>query len=117
MTLDHISLDPDAAWREQRAEVARRIEAADDNLRSALDALAALDELHGRAQATARPGVAPRTLTLEQTARTIGIGMTSLHALLRAGELPSFMIGARRKVRVEHVEAYLERLAPTQVAS
>jgi len=117
MTLDHISLDPEAAWREQRAEVVRRIEAADDNLRSALDALTALDDLHGRRVAQSRPVVECRTLTLEETARAIGVGMTSLHGLLRSGELPSFMVGSRRKVRVEHVEAWLEHQAPTTQAA
>ncbi|MDQ2728059.1 MAG: hypothetical protein M3Y91_09415 [Actinomycetota bacterium] len=45
MALTHISLDPDAAWREQRIEVERRIGVARDALDAAMDGLAALDDL------------------------------------------------------------------------
>ncbi len=117
MALTHISLDPDAAWREQRTEVERRITAAQDALGAALDSLAALDDLQARRAAKARPVVQPRTFTLGETATAIGIGMTGLNNLIQSGELPSFMQGSRRKVRVEEIDAYLDRQAQTQRAA
>ncbi|MDQ2728060.1 MAG: helix-turn-helix domain-containing protein [Actinomycetota bacterium] len=43
--------------------------------------------------------------------------MTTLNNLIQSGELPSYMQGARRKVRVEEIGAYLDRQAKTQRAA
>ncbi len=58
-----------------------------------------------------------QALPLADAARALDIGMTTLNNLIQSGELPSYMQGARRKVRVEEIGAYLDRQAKTQRAA
>lgn len=113
VTPQHLSLDPEVARREQRAEITRRIEAALD----ALTALDALDALDARNQAPTRPAVERRLLTLDEAAGALSIGRTKLHGLLRSGALASVRIGTARRVRVEAIDAYLASLSDEVLAS
>lgn len=49
-------------------------------------------------------------LTPEETARAMGLGRTKVYELLRAGALESVQIGAARRVPVEALREYVERL-------
>jgi len=49
-------------------------------------------------------------LTPEEAARAVGLGRTKLYELLRCGELESVQIGAARRVPVDAVHAYVQRL-------
>lgn len=45
-----------------------------------------------------------------QAAIMVGLGRTKLYEAISSGELPSFKIGARRLIRVEEIDAWLDRL-------
>lgn len=49
-------------------------------------------------------------LTPEEAARAVGLGRTKLYELLRCGALESVQIGAARRVPVDALHAYVERL-------
>jgi excisionase family DNA binding protein len=51
----------------------------------------------------------PELLTVEETIRTLRLGRTRVDEILRSGELVSYKLGHRRLVRVQDVEAWLER--------
>jgi len=53
--------------------------------------------------------VRPELLTVEETIRTLRLGRTRVNEILRSGELVSYKLGHRRLVRVQDVEAWLER--------
>lgn len=49
-------------------------------------------------------------LTPEEAALAIGLGRTKVYELLRAGALESVQIGAARRVPVEALREYVDRL-------
>lgn len=49
-------------------------------------------------------------LTPEEAARAIGLGRTKVYELLRAGVLESVQIGSARRVPVEALREFVERL-------
>lgn len=50
-------------------------------------------------------------LTVEQAAERIGIGRTTMFALIRDGEVRSVRIGRLRRIRLTDLEAYVNSLA------
>jgi excisionase family DNA binding protein len=58
-------------------------------------------------------------VTLEEAARRLSIGRTSVYALVAAGELGSVRVGRSRRIRVSDLRAYvggLTRAEPTMSA-
>jgi len=53
-------------------------------------------------------------LTVERTAQRLEIGRTKVYELIAAGELESIKIGAARRIPVEALHAYIERLRADQ---
>jgi len=53
-------------------------------------------------------------LTVEEAAESIGIGRTTMFALLKQGEVESVLVGRLRRVPVSAIEDYLGRLAAEQ---
>ena len=52
----------------------------------------------------------PLVLTIEQAAKRLGIGRTLMYALVTSGEIESVTIGRLRRVPVECITEYLNRL-------
>ena len=61
--------------------------------------------------ATSTPRV---LLTPEQAADAIGIGRTTLYALIKSGDLQSIKVGRLRRVPEAAVNRYIERLMAEQ---
>ncbi len=53
-------------------------------------------------------------LTVEEAARRLSIGRTTLYALLKCGEITSVRIGRLRRIPVESLTEYTARLAAEQ---
>ena len=53
-------------------------------------------------------------LTPEQAADALGIGRTTVFALIKSGELRSLRIGHLRRVPADEIDAYTARLAAEQ---
>ena len=53
-------------------------------------------------------------LTAEQAADALGIGRTTVFALIKSGELRSLLIGRLRRIPLDEVEAYSARLTAEQ---
>lgn len=53
-------------------------------------------------------------LTPEQAAEVLGIGRTSVFALIKSGELRSLLIGRLRRIPVDEIDAYITHLATQQ---
>lgn len=53
-------------------------------------------------------------LTVEQAAECLGIGRTSVYALLKAGQLHSVRLGRLRRIPMESIDAYVAHLAQQQ---
>ncbi|MBS2534156.1 excisionase family DNA-binding protein [Catenulispora sp. NF23] len=53
-------------------------------------------------------------LTVEQAADAIGIGRTTMFALLKNGDVESVRIGRLRRVPAAAIDSFLERLAADQ---
>jgi excisionase family DNA binding protein len=68
-------------------------------------------QLHGRSSKggsmTNRSGTASRTVSVEEAARTLGIGRSLAYELARTGELPALRLGNRLVVPVERLERLL----------
>ncbi|MHB1445850.1 MAG: helix-turn-helix domain-containing protein [Acidimicrobiales bacterium] len=79
--------------------------AALEVLRVQLSGLAPPSEQPGRAQ-----GVQPKLLTVRQAAVALGVGQSTVHSLIRTGELGSRKIGGSRRVPVEELDAFIARL-------
>lgn len=47
--------------------------------------------------------------SISEAAKALGIGRTNLYGMLSKGELESVRIGARRLVKVDSIEALIER--------
>ncbi|MET9269789.1 helix-turn-helix domain-containing protein [Kribbella sp. NPDC003557] len=53
---------------------------------------------------------APLLLTVEQAAQQLGIGRTTVFALLKSGELESVPLGRLRRIPAECITEYIDRL-------
>lgn len=56
-------------------------------------------------------------LTVEQAAEALGIGRTAVFALIKAGEIETVRIGRLRRVPVDAIAAYTNRLRVEQHAA
>ncbi|WP_237540567.1 MULTISPECIES: helix-turn-helix domain-containing protein [unclassified Streptomyces] len=52
-------------------------------------------------------------LTVEEAARRLGVGRTTMYALLAAGEIPSIVIGRLRRIPAEALSDYVAARAKT----
>lgn len=52
----------------------------------------------------------PLLLTVEQAAHQLGIGRTTVFALLKSGDLESIPLGRLRRIPAECITEYIERL-------
>lgn len=50
-------------------------------------------------------------LTVEEAAERLHIGKTKTYALVKAGEIESVLIGRLRRIHIDAINAYAERLA------
>lgn len=58
---------------------------------------------------------APRVmLTAEQAAEAIGVGRTTMFALIKSGDIESVRIGRLRRIPLDSIEAYTHRLITEQ---
>ena len=64
--------------------------------------------------ATPPRGTPRLMLTAEQAAVALGIGRTTVYALIKSGELRSLLIGRLRRIPLDEVEAYTARLTAEQ---
>lgn len=53
-------------------------------------------------------------LSVDETCKGLGVGRTTVYALLKSGELESVKVGRRRLIPASSPRAYLERLAARQ---
>lgn len=61
------------------------------------------------------PRGTPRVLlTVEQAAQAIGIGRTTMFALVKSGELKSVKVGRLRRIPLDEIHAYTNRLTAEQ---
>lgn len=65
-------------------------------------------------QTADRPTEPRQMLTVEQAAEALGIGRTTMFALIKSGEIESVRIGRLRRVPADAIEAYTNRLATEQ---
>ncbi|MEU8227094.1 helix-turn-helix domain-containing protein [Kribbella sp. NPDC048915] len=56
------------------------------------------------------PTAGPLLLTVEQAAQQLGVGRTTLFALLKSGELESIPLGRLRRIPAECITEYINRL-------
>jgi excisionase family DNA binding protein len=56
----------------------------------------------------------PLILTVEAAARRLGVGRTTLYRLISTGEIETVSIGRLRRVPVDAVRAYVDRLRRAQ---
>lgn len=63
---------------------------------------------------TATPRV---MLTAEQAAEALGIGRTTIYALIKSGDLESVRIGRLRRIPADAINAYTARLIATQTGA
>lgn len=62
------------------------------------------------ASPVAEGGVQPKLLTVRQTAAVLGVGQSTVHNLVRTGELSSRKIGGARGAPVVDLDAFIARL-------
>jgi excisionase family DNA binding protein len=55
--------------------------------------------------------ISPKLLSVAQVAMALGIGITKAYELVWASEIASLRVGRVLRVRVEDVDAYIERQA------
>ena len=102
-------------------DVARRIEARLEGAAAELEELKA--EVAALAALALAPSggdgavVAPKLLTVRQAAAALGVGESTVHALIRSGELGSRKIGSSRRIPVEEVDAFIARLPADRVGA
>lgn len=61
------------------------------------------------------PHGTPRTmLTAEQAAAILGIGRTTMFALIKRGDIESILIGRLRRIPADAIDAYTARLMNEQ---
>jgi len=56
------------------------------------------------------PGFLPLLVTVNQAAELLGIGRTTIYALIEAGELRSVKRGSSRRIPVKAIHHYIDRL-------
>lgn len=56
--------------------------------------------------------MAPMGLTVQDVAKTTGIGRTKVFELIRDGKLPARKIGTRTIILAEDLKAFLDKLPP-----
>jgi len=82
--------------------------------------VSAQDLLHlVRASTSSAPDPTLVALTVEEAARRLGVGRTTMYALLAAGEIPSVTIGRLRRIPAEALSDYVAarvQVAPSTVA-
>lgn len=54
----------------------------------------------------------PETIKIQEAAKILGIGRDAAYAAVRNGEIPSILIGKRRRVPVRQLERLLEANRP-----
>ena len=52
-----------------------------------------------------------RLLTVQEAARALGMGYSTLRRRIAAGELEAIRLGRSRRIRPEELDAFIERLA------
>ena len=69
-------------------------------------------------QKTERHVEEPRRLLVlpEEAAVMLAVSRSTVYVLMASGDLPSVKIGKSRRLRIEDVEAYVERLADPAVS-
>ena len=77
-------------------------------LQAAVDELGAARLAAGRAEVAPVPGASDRLLSIDEAARTLGIGRTVLYDELTNGRLRSFKVGRRRLIPASAIDAYIE---------
>jgi excisionase family DNA binding protein len=65
------------------------------------------------AQSAPSTAVAPKLLTVAQAATVLGVGQSTVHNLIRTGQLGSRKIGGSRRIPVADVDGFIARL-PSQ---
>ncbi|MCC9311946.1 helix-turn-helix domain-containing protein [Kitasatospora sp. RB6PN24] len=55
-------------------------------------------------------------LTVEEAARRLGVGRTTMYALVASGEVPSVMIGRLRRIPAQALSEYIADRASVTVA-
>jgi excisionase family DNA binding protein len=78
------------------AQIARLLGVPEDDLRTLI---AARNGSHGDPTLVA--------LTVEEAARRLSVGRTTMYALLASGEIPSVMIGRLRRIPAEALNEYV----------
>ncbi|MFG2856069.1 helix-turn-helix domain-containing protein [Streptomyces mirabilis] len=82
--------------------------------------VSAQDLLHlVRERTSSAPDPTLVALTVEEAARRLGVGRTTMYALLAAGEIPSVTIGRLRRIPAEALSDYVAarvQVAPSTVA-
>lgn len=63
---------------------------------------------------TDQPNPPRLMLTVEQAAEALGIGRTTMFALIKAGEIQAVRIGRLRRVPADAIEAHVQRLTDEQ---
>ena len=63
---------------------------------------------------TPTPTAPRQMLTVEQAAEALGIGRTTMFALIKAGEIETVRIGRLRRVPADQIDAYTARLQTEQ---
>jgi predicted DNA-binding transcriptional regulator AlpA len=58
--------------------------------------------------------VVPIALSVPNAVRYSGVSRTRIYALMRSGELSSFLLGGRRMMLTESIDAFIHKLARSQ---
>lgn len=66
---------------------------------------------------TDQPAAPRLMLTVEQAAEALGIGRTTMFALVKSGEIQSVRIGRLRRVPAAAIDAYTQRLINEQIGA
>jgi excisionase family DNA binding protein len=59
----------------------------------------------------------PRLLTVAQVAASLGVGQSTVHNLIRTGELGSRKLGGSRRIPVEDLDAFIARLPADRIGA
>ncbi len=57
-----------------------------------------------------QPPIAPRLLTVAQAASALGLGESTVHALIRDGKIDAVKIGTARRIPVDVLDRYVRSL-------
>ena len=66
---------------------------------------------------TDQPATPRLMLTVEQAAEALGIGRTTMFALVKSGQIQSIRIGRLRRVPADAIDTYAQRLATEQIGA